>query len=162
MTCSLIAQLVKNLPAVQENWVRFLGWEDTLEKEMATHSNILAWRIPWIEEPDRLQSMGSQSQIRLQRLSTQHAHVYIYCHVHWVLSTLPSQFVPPSAYPAVPTSPFSTSVSPSLPCRLVHDWRGTWPNWCFRTVSFEGCCSRWIRRGAMMETRGYYCNTGSL
>ena len=60
MTCSLIAQLVKNLPAVQETWIQFLGWEDTLEKEMATHSNILAWRTPWIEEPDRLQSMRSQ------------------------------------------------------------------------------------------------------
>ena len=48
---SLIAQLVKNLPAVQETWVRFLGWEDTLEKKMATHSSTLAWRIPWIEEP---------------------------------------------------------------------------------------------------------------
>ena len=60
MTCSLIAQLVKNLPAVQETWIQFLGWEDTLEKEMATHSNILAWRTPWIEKPDRLQSMRSQ------------------------------------------------------------------------------------------------------
>ena len=57
---SLIAQLVKNLPAVQETWVRFLGWEDPLVKEMATHSSILAWRISWIEEPDKLQYMGSQ------------------------------------------------------------------------------------------------------
>ena len=44
---SLVAQLVKNLPAMQETWVQFLGWEDTLEKEKATHSSILAWRIPW-------------------------------------------------------------------------------------------------------------------
>ena len=58
--CSLIAQLVKNLPAMQETWVRSLGGEDTLEKEMATHSSILAWRISWIEEPGRLQSMRSQ------------------------------------------------------------------------------------------------------
>ena len=58
--CSLIAQSVKNLPAVQETQVRFLGWEDPLEKEMTTHPNILAWRIPWTEEPGRLQSMGSQ------------------------------------------------------------------------------------------------------
>ena len=57
---SLIAQLVKNLPAVQESWVRFLGREDPLEKEMATHSSVFAWRIPWTEEPGRLQSMGSQ------------------------------------------------------------------------------------------------------
>ena len=46
--------------AMQETWVRFLGWEDTLEKEMATHSSILTWRIPWTEEPGRLQSMGLQ------------------------------------------------------------------------------------------------------
>ena len=56
---SLIAQLVKNLPAMWETWVRFLGWEDPLEKEMATHSSILAWRIPWTEEPGGLQSTGS-------------------------------------------------------------------------------------------------------
>ena len=55
-----LAQMVKNLPAMQENQVRSLGWEDPLEKEMATHSSILAWRIPWREEPGRLQSMGSQ------------------------------------------------------------------------------------------------------
>ena len=57
---SLIALLVKNLPAMQETRVQFLGWEDPLEKEMVTHSSILAWRIPQTEEPGRLQSMGSQ------------------------------------------------------------------------------------------------------
>ena len=51
---SLVAQSVKNLPAVQETWVLSLGWEDPLEKEMATHSSILAWRIPWTEEPGGL------------------------------------------------------------------------------------------------------------
>ena len=56
----LVAQSVKNLPAMQETRVRFLGWEDPLAKEMATHSNTHAWRIPWAEEPGRLQSMGSQ------------------------------------------------------------------------------------------------------
>ena len=55
-----MAQIVKNLPAVQETRVQSLGWEDPWEKEMATHSSILAWRIPWIEEPGRLQSMGLQ------------------------------------------------------------------------------------------------------
>ena len=59
-TFSLIAQLVKNLLAMQETLVRFLGQEDPLEKEMATHSSILAWRIPWTEEPGGLQSTGSQ------------------------------------------------------------------------------------------------------
>ena len=52
---SLVAQLVKNLPVMQETWVRSLGWEDPLEKRMATHSRILAWRIPWT-----IQSIGSQ------------------------------------------------------------------------------------------------------
>ena len=57
---SLVAQTVKNLPAMQETWVRSLGWEDPLEEGMATHSSILAWRIPWTEEPGGLQSTGSQ------------------------------------------------------------------------------------------------------
>ena len=55
-----MTQLVKNLPAMQETWVPFLGQEDPLEKEMATHSSILAWKIPWTEEPGKLQSMGLQ------------------------------------------------------------------------------------------------------
>ena len=55
-----VAQLVKNLPAVQETLVRFLGSEDPLEKEMATYSSILAWKIPWTEEPGGLQSLGLQ------------------------------------------------------------------------------------------------------
>ena len=59
---SLVAQRVKNLPAVQETWVLFLGWKDPLEKEMAIHFSILAWRIPWTEEPGRPQSMGSMGQ----------------------------------------------------------------------------------------------------
>ena len=53
-----MVQMVKNLPAMQETRVQSLGQEDTLEKEMATHSSVLAWRIPWTEEPSRLQSMG--------------------------------------------------------------------------------------------------------
>ena len=55
-----MAQMVKLLLAMQETWVRSLGWEDPLEKQMATHSSTLAWKIPWTEEPGRLQSMGSQ------------------------------------------------------------------------------------------------------
>ena len=57
---SLVAQLVKNLLAMQETWVQSLGWENPLEKGMATHSRILAWRIPWTEERGRLQSSESQ------------------------------------------------------------------------------------------------------
>ena len=62
-----MAQMVKNLPVMQETQVQYLGWENPLEKEMATHSSILAWRIPWTEEPGRVQSM------RLQRVRYQQA-----------------------------------------------------------------------------------------
>ena len=55
-----MVQMVKHLPAMQETWVRSLGREDPLEKEMAAHSGTLAWKIPWMEEPGGLQSMGSQ------------------------------------------------------------------------------------------------------
>ena len=58
---SLVAQTVKNLPAMQETCVLSLGWEDPLEKGMATHFSILAWRSPWTEEPGRLQSVGLQT-----------------------------------------------------------------------------------------------------
>ena len=57
---SLVAQTIKRLSAMLETWVRFLGQEDPLEKEMATYSSTLAWKIPWTEEPGRLQSMGLQ------------------------------------------------------------------------------------------------------
>ena len=56
---SLVAQMVRSLPAMWETWVRSLGWEDSLGKEMATHSSVLAWKIPWTEEPGGQQSMGS-------------------------------------------------------------------------------------------------------
>ena len=57
-----MAQTVKNLPPMQEIWVLSLDWEDSLEKGMANHSSILAWRIPWTEDPVRLQSPGSQNR----------------------------------------------------------------------------------------------------
>ena len=57
---SLLAQMVKRLPTMRETQVQSLGWEDPLEKDMAPHSSTLAWKIPWTEEPGRLQSMGSQ------------------------------------------------------------------------------------------------------
>ena len=56
---SLVAQMVKNLPEMQKTWVQSLGWEDALEKRMATHASILAWRIQWTKEPDGLHSMAS-------------------------------------------------------------------------------------------------------
>ena len=75
----LVAQMVKNLPAMQETWVQSLGWKDLLEKEMATHSNILAWRIPQREEPGRLQSMGSQRVGMIERLTLSHFYSHTFC-----------------------------------------------------------------------------------
>ena len=68
MRASLVAQLVENLPAMEQTQVRYLGWEDHLEKEMETHSTILAWRIPGTGEPGGLPSVGSQSRTQLKRL----------------------------------------------------------------------------------------------
>ena len=62
-TVNLVAYSVKNLPAVQETRVRYLGWEDPLENEMATHSSILAWRNPWTEEPGGLQSFLQSQRV---------------------------------------------------------------------------------------------------
>ena len=70
---SLVTQMVKNPPAILETWVRTLGWEDPLEKGKATHSRILAWRIPWTEDPGRLQSMGLQ-RIRHNWVINTHTH----------------------------------------------------------------------------------------
>ena len=69
MRTSLVAQAVKNLPAVQETQVRSLGWEDPLEKEMATHSTILAWRIPGIEEPGGYSPWGLKESNMTERLT---------------------------------------------------------------------------------------------
>ena len=69
---SLVAQTVKRLPTIQETRVQSLGREDLLEKEMATHSSILAWKIPWTEKPGSLQSMGSQSRTRLSNFTATH------------------------------------------------------------------------------------------
>ena len=97
--------MVKNLPAKQETWVRSLGWEDILEKGKATHSSVLAWRIPWTKEPGGLQSMGSQ---RVGHDDT----VYV--------SIPTSQSIPPSPSPIVNSSLFSPFASLLLPCEQVH------------------------------------------
>ena len=75
----LVAQTIKNLPAIQETWVQSLGEGDSLEKEMATYSSILAWRIPWTEKPVGLQSM------ELQRVfaTNTHRHTYIKQIIHY-------------------------------------------------------------------------------
>ena len=68
--------MVKNPPVMQEIWVQSLGWEDPLEEEMATHSSILAWEIPWTEEPGRLQSMGHKELDKTERLSIRTGQAY--------------------------------------------------------------------------------------
>ena len=81
---SLVAQMVKNPPAIQETRVRSLGWEDPLEESMATYSSILAWRIPWTEKPGRLQSRGSQRVRQLKQLGTpKHIYAHIYYFTNW-------------------------------------------------------------------------------
>ena len=73
---SLVAQMVKNLPTMQETWVRSLGWEDSLKKGMATHFSILAWRIPLTEEPDGLQSMSDVTE-QLSLVYTIELNIYL-------------------------------------------------------------------------------------
>ena len=69
---SLVAQTVKNLPAMQETWVQSLDWKDPLEEGMATHSSILAWRMTWTNEPGGLQSWGHNKSDMTEQLSTAH------------------------------------------------------------------------------------------
>ena len=90
---SLVAQKLKRLPAMQETWVRSLGWEDPLEKEMATHSSSLAWRIPLMEEPGGLQSTGSQrvGHDWVSDLTEKHLYAQLLiaaCTAQWLLSQL--------------------------------------------------------------------------
>ena len=77
-----MAQRVKNLPAMQATWVRSLGWEDALEKGMATHSSILAWRISWTQEPDGYSPWGLKKSDTTEQL--------ILSHTEWVFFPLPS------------------------------------------------------------------------
>ena len=87
---SLVAQRLKHLPAMWETCIQSLGWEDPLEKEMATHSSILAWRIPWREEPGRLQSTGSK-RVRYDWVTSQifalQCYVNFFCTTKWISYT---------------------------------------------------------------------------
>ena len=96
---SLVAQMVKRLPTMRETQVQSLGWEDPLEKEMAIHSSTLAWKIPWMEECGRLQSMGSQ-RVGHNWVTSLHPHWNFYPHY--------------SVYPISPSSPYGDFL-PSLP-----------------------------------------------
>ena len=78
----MFTQMLKRLPAMRETWVQSLGQEDALEKEMATHSSVLAWRIPWIEEPSGLQSTGRQESDTTERL---HYSLTLFSFTYWKL-----------------------------------------------------------------------------
>ena len=80
--------MVKNLPAMQKTQVPSLSGEGALEKERATHSSILAWKIPWTEEPDRLQSMWSQELDMTWQLNKDNKDIYIYIYTQWVYLSL--------------------------------------------------------------------------
>ena len=84
----MVAQMVKRLSTMRETWVRALGWEDPLEKEMAIHSSTVAWKIPWTEEPGTLQSMGSQ-RVGHDLVTEQQQHLGL-----WSLNTLSVLFFP--------------------------------------------------------------------
>ena len=87
---SLVAQTVKHLSTMRETWVRSLDWEDPLEKEMAIHSSTIAWKIPWTEEPGRLQSMGSQ-RVGHDWVTSRHVKSALY--LGYVIRSMSSEFV---------------------------------------------------------------------
>ena len=111
---SLVVQMVKNLPVMQETEVWFLGWEDNLEEEMATHSSTLAWKIPWTEEPGGLQSM------MLQRVGHDRPRARAHTHTHTVIH-LYFQSLP---HPWIPTrlAPLLTSVITPADSRSQATW----------------------------------------
>ena len=92
---SLMAQMVKKLPAMQETWVRSLGWEDALEKGMVTHSSILAWRIPWTEQPGTLYPIGSQ---RVGHDWVTNTHSLTYFSYYYISSTSDHQALGPGSW----------------------------------------------------------------
>ena len=97
---SLVAQSVKNTPAIQETWIQSLGWKDPLEEGKTTHSSSLGWRIPWTEEPGGLQSMGLQNRTRLTNkaqynswpnrchIMLKHAHIQTHTQMQVYMHTL--------------------------------------------------------------------------
>ena len=97
---SLVAQRLKCLPAMRETWIQSLGLEDPLEKEMATHSSTLAWRIPWTEEPGGLQSTGSQSVGHdwVTSLSLSYVSIYVYKCVYMYFYVHTSMYLYISSY----------------------------------------------------------------
>ena len=124
----LVAQTIKNLPAMQETQVRVLGWEDPLEKGMATHSNILAWIIPWTKEPSGLPSLGSK---RVGHDWATNTHGGSWAHFRNPQLVL-SHFLPP---------PFCGSVLETPSPSLAGSWLRVWvvfPTMCFIMYKTKG------------------------
>ena len=93
--------MVKNLPAMQETWVRSLDWEDPPEQETATHSSILTWRIPWTEDVGRLQFMGSQ---RVRHALVAHTHTHTHTHTLEGMILLGAQCISASIFDIIYTT----------------------------------------------------------
>ena len=139
---SLVAQMVKTLPAMQETWVQSLGWDDPLEKEMETHSSILAWRIPRTEERGRLQSMGWQRvghdwATSLSLSLSECACVHVCAHSCLTLCD------------PMDCSPLGSSVQGIFQARIL-EWvavsssRASYHPWGWSHVSCLSCTGRWI------------------
>ena len=165
----IVAQTVKNQPAMQEALVQSLGREDSLEKEMATHSSILAWRIPWREEPGGLQSMGGvakswTSQTWLNEWALVHTHTHSHTHAHttykkwrslgsagWFgdLNVLFTCFklsaAGRSSHPTILTSPYSGPQNLAINCATwihVTGWGSYFTTACQRQLDFLlGLCA---------------------
>ena len=134
----LVAQRVKRLPALWETWVRSLGRGDSLEKEMAIHFSILAWRIPWTEEPGRLQSRGSQ---RVRHNWTTSLSFFLSClsRVSWPLDRYPPPYTHPPQLPASEIKHTFLSTNPS--CLLaLEQWAAGPPTHTFVTAGLRAAC----------------------
>ena len=127
----LVAQRIKHLPAMQETRVRSLGWEDPLEKEMATHSSIPSWRIPWTEEPGGLQSTGSQSQTRLSDFTFFESKPS-------PCSDFLNTFIIFTTCESLPVSLQFSLGLPLFPMRCWVKWQ-KWPGMCVRTLRSWVC-----------------------
>ena len=117
---SFVAQVVRNPPAMKETWVRSLDWEDPLEKEMATQSSILAWKIPWTEESGRLQSVGHKESDTTERP----LFFIFYITVPWSCSASLKKMS------AVPKIAVRLILAPSLYNRMWIHWSGNYFAWC--------------------------------
>ena len=133
----LMAEMVKNLPAMQQTWVWSLGWEDPLEKGMAPDSSILAWRIPWTEEPGRLQSMGSQRAIHNW---TTNMHTLPHLQKGFLISlSLPFSVECPLPGALLASHGQVLACLPMWACLCTVSWRDWHHAWVFESLALSQC-----------------------